>query len=209
MARGDELSAIWLRDTRGYLRLPHAAMRDVGSAARTLGAVMERSKKKSSETFASAGTIAETAQLPLRTVRKHLDKLIDRGWVESLGRQDGRRTLTLRIPDETWARATPFGALPRWWSSHGRPAAGMVFSVVLSKLCTMEHLLEREDLEEEADHIRRMRRISFTELQTATGLHRETVSDALDTLWRLGHIRREESGPGGAYEFRLLQWWQA
>ena len=76
-----------------WLKLPFAAMRDVGPAAQTLGGILAIT---STETFSAASRIAERSRLPLPTVRRHLSTLAQRGWLDNLGRGHTRQGASRR-----------------------------------------------------------------------------------------------------------------
>lgn len=187
----ESLRARELRDLMGYLKLPHAAMRDMGTATRLLGALYELVDGRTLTTFASVRVMAQRAMLPVATVRKQLRKLADRGWLQSLGRQKPhgrsmppRRTVTYQLSDKAVAERNPYAAWPCWLGRWPRvtPASGMVYAVLLSRHCLIETM---EDDEERCLDDRRA--ISCGKIVKATGLSKSTVWAAI----------RDLSGPVG------------
>jgi len=181
---GETLTAAELRDLTGYLKLPHAAMVDVGSAARLLGVVFELADAQARETYARVEKIAETALIPTRTAEKQLRKLVKHGWLEHRGRRRPargvrrRRTVTYRLTKKALTHRSPYAVWPRWlagWKDLP-PAAHLVYAVILSRHCLVE------TKEEDYGCLDGRRSISYSELQRCTGLARASISDALSRL---------------------------
>ena len=185
-----------------WLKLPFAAMRDIGPAAQTLGGILAIT---STETFSAASRIAERSRLPLPTVRRHLSTLSQRGWLDNLGRghtRQGapRRTCTHRLSCRTKESLDPYGILP-WWACgsiqpHGEApwCAKAVLSVIMSRLCVLKHTAEqmgRYDLREALEDIGGDERFrwSLRNLEDATGLARDSIVAAKQWLARARIIR--------------------
>src|SRR5438045_296783 len=88
---------------REWLKLPTAIMNDVGPATQTLAGLL---KIASRETFVETAKIAHQARVPLKTARKHLQTLADKGWITNAGRGRtrrgaARRTCTIRLNPKT------------------------------------------------------------------------------------------------------------
>ena len=116
----ENLSAAELRDLASYLTLPHKAMREVGPAARLMGAFYELVDHKTGKTFASVKKIGEAAVLPVRTTHRYLDKLVAAGWVARVGRERStnrrrlRRTITYGTTKKAWKHRKPYSVWPKW-----------------------------------------------------------------------------------------------
>lgn len=96
---------------RDYLPLSRAAMIEVGAAAQTLAALYLLSRD--GQTFAGVPTIAERAGLDLRTSKRHMAKLVLKGWLLSHGRER-RRTVTYGLTPKALDARRPYHPLPRW-----------------------------------------------------------------------------------------------
>ena len=125
-----------------WLKLPEAIMRDCGSATQTLGGLLAITNR---ETFVSQSRIAAGAHLPISTVRKHLVRLHDSGWIENGGRERIRggalrRTATIRITKKGRENLKPYGFLPIWACHSGqlRWSARAVLSVWMARLCSLK-----------------------------------------------------------------------
>lgn len=191
-----------------WLKLPKAAMLDVGPAAQTLGAIMKISNR---ETYVCAAKIAGHARLPLLTVRKHIKTLDTAGWIKNDGRQPTRsgnlrRTATIKVTAKTRDAAYAFGFLP-WWACCGIRKVGKlrwstraVLAIVMAKLAKLANTAEVQDNavtgEEFEDFLETLGgrdrfRFGLDELHQATGLHRESIVDAKRSLHQLKIIRWE------------------
>jgi len=136
-----------------WIKLPLAAMRDVGPAAQTLGGLLAITNR---ETFVATAKIADRARLPVATIRKHLATLHARGWIEHKGRgrtRSGvlRRTVTYQVTNKSRDAAAEYGALP-WWACcsirrFGRFtwSAKAVLAVVIGRLMSMAAAIEVQD----------------------------------------------------------------
>lgn len=187
------ISAIDLRDICGYFKLPFGAMQQIGHRARTLGAVLTFTNRKSRSTFASVQTIARVAGLPVRTVERHLRLLTYFGWLIKEA-PNGRRTATYTITDDAWKLqiTNKFAPLPRWWQD---PRHGVTFTyaVILGQLCQAEHVAEQQEMElEDVDvYFEHLCELSINDIVKRTGLARSVVITAIQTLEDEGYIRRE------------------
>ena len=209
-----------------WIKLPLAAVQDVGPAAQTLGGLLALTTK---ETFAATSSIAQRARLPLPTVRKHLAILDGHGWIENKGRGSTRsgkprRTTTITVTKQTRDAIQPYGVLP-WWACCSVRRAGKLpwaaratLAVVMARLLTLKAAAERDgpddDLEgliENMDGAERFR-FSLTELTQTTGLSRESVCAAKRRLARLGVFDLEAGDTSTAtadclapnWEFRVV-----
>src|SRR4051794_22411889 len=86
-----------------WLKLPLAAVRDVGAASQSLATLARITNK---ETFTAVEKIAASCSLPCKTVRNHLATLAEKGWIVNDGRGKTRtgaprRTCTLRLTSKT------------------------------------------------------------------------------------------------------------
>ena len=140
---------------RDWIKLPHAAMIDVGPATQTLGGILSIT---SQQTFVAVEKIAICARVPVKTARNQLGNLDGRGWVKNLHRQvtrgkNGptlRKTATYGITDQTRDLIKPYGILPDWGSyrfsdgSRLNWSARAVLSVIMSRLAKYRSLPEVE-----------------------------------------------------------------
>ena len=191
-----------------WIKLPKAAMLDVGPAAQTLGAIMRISNR---ETYVCAAEIAGKARLPLLTVRKHIKTLDAAGWIKNDGRQPTRRgnlrrTATIKVTAKTNDAAYAFGFLP-WWACGGIRKVGKlrwstraVLSIVMAKLAKLAKTAGvQDDAATGEDFVafletlggRDRFRLGLDELHQASGLHRESIVDAKRSLHQLNIIRRK------------------
>lgn len=135
-----------------WIKLPLSIVRDVGPAAQTLGGLLRITNK---ETYIAVSKLAQRARLPVATVRKHLDKLHERGWIDNIGRGHtragrARRTCTIKVTTKTKAALNEYAILP-WWSCCfisriGRLpwSAKVVLSVLMARLAAFKAAIERE-----------------------------------------------------------------
>lgn len=196
-----------------WLKLPLAAMRDVGPAAQTLGGLLRLSNK---ETFRAVSEIARTSRLPVTTVRKHLVKLADAGWIKNAGR--GRtasdwpqRTCTIVLTDHCLSQLEPWGWLPLWACSRTEPhgvlswASKSVFSVVMARLVTLAAVQANaigdgdgrdEDIVAGIEHLGGDDRFQFglRYIQERTGLARASVLQAKHQLSDIGILSWRSGG---------------
>jgi hypothetical protein len=130
--------AEWLRlsDKSDCLKLPRAAVCELGSAAKTLGAYLKRTNK---ETYRAASDFAAIARLPIDTVKDHFEKIYTSEWLVNDGRKtapNGFRYLktTKRMPEKARQLLRPYSLLPFWVCDLHLPwSAEVIFSVVISK----------------------------------------------------------------------------
>jgi len=216
-----------------WLKLPLAAIEDVGPATQTLGAILRITKK---ETFVAAEGIAEKAGLPLATVRKHLVTLDDHGWIKNAGRGHTRagrprRTCTINVTAKTLA-AKEYLVLPWWACCRGIIAVGrlswstkVVLALVMSQIMTLKAAAEQQDghgvdaydLIGAIEHMGGDERFAFT-LDTGLsriGLCRDSAIAGKRELHRLGivTITESERDDGGTprdllipnWDFRVVQ----
>lgn len=191
-----------LRDRDGYYRLPFAAMQEVGSAAITLGLVLDVIDEKAKTTFMSVQNLAECAAIPATTVKRHLARLCSAGWLDNQGRQPGRgsqrkrRTATYALTAKTRARAKAiFAAWPKWlasWSSWISHTHSLVYAVLLSRACLVE-CIEEEGTGSGEERLP----MTNTEIRQATGLSRNTIQYAIEVLTDPRHPLIEQAESGG------------
>ncbi len=175
-----------------HLQLPRAACREIGPAAQTLGAIMRLCDIGGrNTTFASVGTIADIAMLPIGTVRRHILQCVAAGWLDTKGRQllPGskylrRRTNTLSLTAKTINQRKPYGILPRWicrvlakWSARALYAAVVARHVLIETVeqnrCGAAY--NREEM-------------SLNNIERETGLTDKSITEAKLTLERIGHV---------------------
>jgi hypothetical protein len=160
------------------------------------------------ETYASVGTIAGSARLPVGTVKNHLLTLDQNGWIVNEGRQKTRRgflrrTATLKITKQTIDATQPYGILP-WWAcckignkkQFRLPwCAKAVLSILMGRLCSLKGAAERDgpddDLEGQIDNMGGDDRFRFglSYLAGQTGLTRDSVVTAKQTLAKVGIVK--------------------
>jgi hypothetical protein len=189
-----------------WLKLPHDCMRECGPAAQTLGALLRISTR---ETFVTNSTIAETADLPVSTVKKHVAKLAEAGWIANRGRQRTaggalRRTAT-RCATSRADRCERFGVLPVWlsllplrWSDRA------VFSLVMGRALSVSRGVNKTEAAAEIESIEDLHyggyedrfHFSLSQIQQQTGLGRHPIVEAKRSLRTRGLIDWY-SGDGG------------
>lgn len=183
-----------------WLKLPLAAMRDVGPAVQTLGGLLKLTRR---ETFSKIREIATKARVPVATARKHLKILDDCGWIENKGRQRTsggrpRRTCTITIAKKTRDAMGEYGVLP-WWAcckTRSGPllwSSKAVLSVVVAQLMKLVAVVERDEIHTadttdetwgaignlgDADRFR----FSLDTLREKTGLSRGAIIQAKEQL---------------------------
>jgi hypothetical protein len=205
---------------REWIKLPTAAMREVGPAAQTLGGLLKVTNR---ETFAAVSKIAGNARLPTKTTRNHLTSLTEAGWIVNAGRERTRRgaprrTCTIRVTKKTVEAIRPaetaddllYGVLP-WWASGGMPwCARAVLSVVMARLMASKAAIVEQEgkadlstddwwgsLENLGGEDRF--RFSLIRLEELTGLDHKSIIRAKRKLQELKVIRwygckREDGG---------------
>jgi hypothetical protein len=196
-----------------WLKLPLAAMQQVGPAVQTLAGILKITNR---ETFSPIADIARHARLPAATVKKHVRRLDEAGWIENAGRGHTRRgaprrTATLKITKQTKDHIAPYGMLP-WWSCCSIRKVGRlpwcaraVLSIVVARLCSLKAAADRQqdnaDAEELAGAIDNLGgderfRFSLKWLTEQTGLTRESVVTAKGLLnHRYGIVRWTGNNP--------------
>lgn len=98
--------------SKGLTFLPISqAAAAVGPAAKTLAALYVLADGPTRCLFHRVEKIAQVARLPTPTVRSHLRKLAEYGWIENLGRQ-GLRTCTWRLSEKAALSKAPYGPMP-------------------------------------------------------------------------------------------------
>jgi DNA-binding MarR family transcriptional regulator len=196
-----------------YLQLPRAAMQAVGPATQTLGAILRLTGNR---TFRTIDEYAGLAWLKRRTVMRHLDTLVEAGWLEDLGRErmtSGRvrRTVTYRLTERATESRKRYAMLPRW-AARAFPtwASRAVFALVVSRHVMVQRKTEDDrgnsGLEEHSTY-------SLSRLVEESGLHKESVLDAKQWLVGEGLIEAHDSGHGTGHvlsigiEFELSEAW--
>jgi len=182
-----------------YLQLPRAAMQDVGPATQTLGAVL---RLTSNRTFRTIDEYAELAWLKRRTVMRHLDALVEAGWLKDLGRErmpSGRvrRTVTYELTAKATESRRRYAMLPRW-AAGAFPtwATRAVFSLVVSR-----HVMVQRKIDDDRANIgiEEHESYSLSRLVEESGLHKDSVLDAKRWLIEQGFIEVHDAGSGGAH----------
>lgn len=189
----------------GWRKLPFDCMRECGSATLTLAGLMREMK---GSFFHRNATIAKQIEVPERTMKRHLKKLSDNGWLESEGRQASqngrtRRTVTRRVSKR--ARTSPaFGVLPRYLDLWRNQFTGSlrwseiaVYSVVIGRAFTLHRTFQHaeqptEDLFDLSEFTDRFF-FSLVELRQKTGLTRQAIIDAKWRLYELGLIELNQT----------------
>lgn len=192
-----------------WIKLPLAAMQEVGPAVQTLGGLLNVTNR---ETFSALRDIALSARVPMPTCRKHLATLDKTGWIKYEGRQPTRaghlrRTVTINITAKTKNHLKPYGVLP-WWAgcrigNIGRLpwSARAVLSVIMARLMSLKAAVECQDGHGlEADDIigsianmgdDRRFRFSLGYLIQQTGLTHDSVTAAKRRLHQLHIVDRQ------------------
>ncbi len=205
---------------REWLKLPEAAMVEVGSATQTLGGLLNVTTR---ETYCSVGKIAQAARLPVTTARKHLAKLARAGWIDRLGRQRTRagwlrRTCTIRISKKARDRLEPYGFLPWWACCRIRKvgelswSAKAVLAVVMARICSLKAVIVEQDgcgldADDMIGSIENMGgderfRFSLRMLKERTGLSRNSIRNGVRLLRNAGVIVWAAGGTGNNGEPR-------
>ena len=186
-----------------WIKLVVGAVRDVGPAAQTLGGILNVT---SSETFCSAGRLAQFAHLPLPTVRKHLVALESSGWIANQGRcrtRAGapRRTCTIAVTSRTKFAKDTFLILP-WWASRFPWSSRAVLGVVMERLCELRAVVQRsehldDDLYTVLQEFHPRFCFGLDELQERTGLTRPSIIQAKRHLSQTGSVHWHGSDAPG------------
>ena len=187
------------------LKLPEAAVRDVGPAAQTLGGILKLSL---TSTFAATDKIASASLLPVKTVRKHLLTLQEHGWITNNGREPARsgrarRTCTIRTTVKTqeavkkyyplllWTALTPVG---KQWCSR------VLWAVVVRRWLELrvgiintfcDRPFQEHELPKHLDSVGGNDRFEFSlsKLQEMTGLSRDSIITGKRILTEVGFIK--------------------
>lgn len=191
--------------TAPYIPLSEAAMREVGSAAQTLGGLYKITGK---ETFVPIHDIALSARVRQRTCEKQLKRLHESGWVHNRGRERTRagclrRTATHALTLKAKKHKSPFLRLPYWAAVPvGRTKLSWKARAVLAVVTSQYNVLVDSPgleaysdeqgliLEEFEDRFR----FSLSRLQRQTGLQRNSVVEAKRELHEAGIITWRGSG---------------
>ena len=185
-ARPPQSSATTLAEEldKPLCRISHTLMQTCKAATQTYYAMKSVA---SSETFVAVQKIAAVANLPVATVRKHLAKLADQGFIENLGRQRTaggrpRRTCTRKI---ITAR-DHYGLLPTWAVCLRRWPEQAVLSIVLAQYAKVRATADDEGWDAsdwmENFSANRCWDFSLSDLQYTTGLSRHSVIEARRNL---------------------------
>jgi len=205
-----------------WLKLPLTVMRDVGPAVQTLGGLLKITNR---ETFAETAKIADSARLPVKTVRNHLKTLHANDWIRNKGRQRTRqgflrRTATFAITKRTRDGIEPYGILP-WWAccsvkSHGRLSRGSkaLLSVLMRHIAGIVVAVDEDnlDLDHPDDFAAAIEEtsperfaLSLGKLAKETGLSRPTIVAAKRELHTTGIVKLAGNTPkDGEQESREL-----
>jgi DNA-binding MarR family transcriptional regulator len=163
----------------GFLRIPLAAIRELGQPAQTLAGLIHCLKQDGASTFRRLDLIARAAGLKKCTVIRHLITLETQGLIVKHGRQK-RRTVSYGLPGGRDWFSDGFICLPCY-------ATAMPWSrrLVLSWV-----ILRCENRDACQDSVSRM----VAEL----GLDRRSVQTAIRALKESGFIDREQRPPSGS-----------
>lgn len=193
MDRQDEYDTLEALQCFEWIKLPCECMKECGPAAQTFGAVLRNTR---SESFRKTEKFADTAGLPLRTVKRHLTTLEEFGWLENQGRQRmpsgrPRRTATRRITTKAKDRASEFGVLPEWWTAIQPEltwSERAVYSVVLARVLSVAS--GGKDMR--LSHVSKAQsrfQFSLRMLEKATGLQRYTIAKSKASLVQRSVLR--------------------
>ena len=197
-----------LRDCYGYLPLPYTIMDASGAAVRTLGALYQCVDNKTASTFASAGYLGKFANLPTKTVRRHLDKLERHCWITK-HEPRGRRTCTIKLTKQALhiRRNQPYATLPRWWGDHRFPSAGLLYATLLAEHCKREEVIDKDvpgDGDEGDDYIPHLSQFSLQKLEHMTGLSRPAITAAKWKLREWGMVEEFQHFPADPATINLI-----
>lgn len=187
------------------IKLPVAAMNEVGPAAQTLGGVLKLTLRC---TFASANKIAVASRLPVKTVRKHLLTLQEQSWIHNNGREPtqsgrARRTCTIRTTGRTLEAVKNYCPLP-WWTaatSVGKQwCSRALWAVVVRRWLELRagiittycgEPFHEHELPDRLDSIGGEERFGFSlpKLQELTGLSRDSIVKGKRILMRAGFVK--------------------
>lgn len=115
------IPAEWARGRDGYLRIVWDAVRIVGPATQTFGAVLEVMDNESRSTFMSIAKIAGVAGLSIRTTENQLRRLREAGLLASRrsgSRRSSTHTLTAdgaRLSNQRNRANARYGTVPNWF----------------------------------------------------------------------------------------------
>jgi hypothetical protein len=163
-------------------------MIEVGPAAQTLAAVRRLADGRTGQMFASVNAVAVVACLSRRTVMRHLDQLVEGGWLTYRGREK-RRTATYIVPRRVLRNdqeGEKFALLPRW-AAMLLPTWGerCVFALIVSNDALCEWIDEQNggnhsDNPEEQGYAAAVERRMFSvaAMVEASGLNPETICEA-------------------------------
>jgi predicted transcriptional regulator len=171
-----------------YLRLPREAMRELGPAAQTLAAFLTVQRP---EIYFPRERYVEISRLPLRTVARHIHKLVANGWLVSHGQQ-GRRTVTYTLGPKTIKHCEPFALLPDWAAAD--PASWSVracFAVLWSRyrvLTTDAAMMGDQDMEGYGIEF-----MSLSSLASHSGLNIKHARSARNQLLDRGLLAADET----------------
>ena len=178
-----------------WIKMPLAAMQDVGPAVQTLGGLLKVTNR---ETYSPVSDIAGKARVPIATARKHLVILDGKGWINNRGREHTRRgaprrTATIAISKHTKNKIEPYGVLP-WWACCSIRKVGKlpwsvkaVLSIIMARLAALragaQQQADHQDDEELIGAIDNMGgedrfRFSLTWLMRQTGLTHDSITTA-------------------------------
>jgi hypothetical protein len=183
--------------TGEWLKLPMAAMREVGPAVQTLAGLLKLTNK---ETFSPVKAIASKSRLPATTVRKHLTTLTAHGWITNAGREHTRRgaprrTCTIRLTKKTHDALGDYAVLPWWFASGYGWAERALLAVLMARLMALKAEAARQD-EGENDILGGIDnlggddrfRFSLNRLKEITGLSRPAIVSAKHGLQQHGIV---------------------
>ncbi|HEX5446630.1 MAG TPA: hypothetical protein VFW87_22620, partial [Pirellulales bacterium] len=186
----------WITACDDFLALPRTVMQDVGPAAQTLGAVYALTGgDRGGQMRESLDTIRQVAVLPRRTVQTHIPKLVEAGWVESLGRgllprsaHRRYRTVTLKLTRQAVDMKEPFWMLPRWAATRLHTWSERALFAYLCSACKLVETIELGG--EGCAEGREFRKPTI--IATDTGLSLPSIRAARDKLRRAHLINAYE-----------------
>lgn len=179
-----------------FIRLPRKAVLEVGPAAQTLGGLLMLTDR---ETFCSLAKIASEARIPMETLRNHMPKLHEAGYVELLGREKtrsgrARRTVTIRITKKAKDESRDYFPL-LWWSAamlRNSWSSRLLWAFVVKSALGLRKAAKAatdDDVGDLAEHVENLGgddrfQFSLNNIGRETGLTRETIISAKRNLWR-------------------------
>jgi len=181
--------AYLLRQSGGFLALPISAIKQHGQAAQTLAGLLALFRMDGRATFRRQADIAKASGISVRTLRRHLDRLVKSDIISTKGRQK-RRTVTYKLSGvEADIMSDGFLPLPRF-----------MLSETWAVCVVYAWLLYRAELSPNGDSTED----SLSRIAKSTGIVRRSVCNALDRLSAVGLVERDRLFSGDVGRIMLL-----